>query len=226
MFGGADEASVLHLPQGRPWPAAERLKREFDAIGFFLSGHPLDDYGRVLERLKVDKWSSFARDVRNGRSGGRLAATVLDRNERRTKSGNKIGIVDLSDPSGQYEAIMFQETLNTYRDLFEKGSAVLLDVQASAEGDEVRVRIVKAEALEAAACRIGKGLRIHLRDAGPIASIAGALGRRGDGEVSFLVPSGGTGREVEVKLRDRYAVSPDVANALRAMAGVTQVENL
>ncbi len=226
MFGGADEASVLHLPQGRPWPAAERLKREFDAIGFFLSGHPLDDYGRVLERLKVEKWSSFARDVRNGRSGGRLAATVLDRNERRTKSGNKIGIVDLSDPSGQYEAIMFQETLNAYRDLFEKGSAVLLDVQASAEGDEVRVRIVKAEALEAAACRIGKGLRIHLRDAGPIASIAGALGRRGDGEVSFLVPSGGTGREVEVKLRDRYAVSPDVANALRAMAGVTQVENL
>ena len=226
MFGGANETPVLHLPQGRPWPAAERLKREFEAIGFFLSGHPLDDYGRVLERLKVEKWSSFARDVRNGRSGGRLAATVLDRNERRTKSGNKIGIVDLSDPSGQYEAIMFQETLNTYRDLFEKGSAVLLDVQASAEGDEVRVRIIKAEALETAACRIGKGLRIHLRDAGPIASIAGALGRRGDGEVSFLVPSGGTGREVEVKLRDRYAVSPDVANALRAMAGVTQVENL
>jgi len=226
MFGGANETPVLHLPQGRPWPAAERLKREFEAIGFFLSGHPLDDYGRVLERLKVEKWSSFARDVRNGRSGGRLAATVLDRNERRTKSGNKIGIVDLSDPSGQYEAIMFQETLNTYRDLFEKGSAVLLDVQASAEGDEVRVRIIKAEALETAACRIGKGLRIHLRDAGPIASIAGALGRRGDGEVSFLVPSGGNGREVEVKLRDRYAVSPDVANALRAMAGVTQVENL
>ncbi len=226
MFGGADEAPVLHLPQGRPWPAAERLKREFDAIGFFLSGHPLDDYGRVLERLKVETWSSFARDVRSGRSGGRLAATVLDRNERRTKSGNKIGIVDLSDPTGQYEAIMFQETLNTYRDLFEKGNAVLLDVQASAEGDEVRVRILKAEALEAAACRIGKGLRIHLRDAGPIASIAGALGHRGDGEVSFLVPSGGGGREVEVKLRDRYAVSPDVANALRAMAGVAQVENL
>jgi DNA polymerase-3 subunit alpha len=226
MFGGADEAPVLHLPQGRPWPAAERLKREFDAIGFFLSGHPLDDYGRVLERLKVETWSSFARDVRAGRSGGRLAATVLDRNERRTKSGNKIGIVDLSDPTGQYEAIMFQETLNTYRDLFEKGNAVLLDVQASAEGDEVRVRILKAEALEAAACRIGKGLRIHLRDAGPIASIAGALGRRGDGEVSFRVPSGGGAREVEVKLRDRYAVSPDVATALRAMAGVTQVENL
>ncbi len=226
LFGGGDETPVLRLDRSKTWPAAQRLKREFDAIGFFLSGHPLDDYGRVLDRLKVERWASFARDVKAGKSGARLAATVLDRQERRTKSGNKIGIVNLSDPTGQYEAIMFQETLNTYRDLFEKGKAVLLDVQASAEGDEVRVRIVKAEALEDAACRIGKGLKIHLRDARPIGAIATTLMRRGDGEVFFLVPSGGGGREVEVKLRDRYAVSPEVANALRALAGVTQVENM
>ena len=226
LFGGGDEAPALRLDRTKSWPAAQRLKREFDAIGFFLSGHPLDDYGRVLDRLKVETWASFARDVKAGKSGARLAATVLDRNERRTKSGNKIGIVNLSDPTGQYEAIMFQETLNTHRDLFEKGNAVLLDVQASADGDEVRVRIIKAEGLEQAACRIGKGLRIHLRDAAPIAGIVGALGRRGDGEVSFLVPSDGGRREVEVKLRDRYAVSPEIANALRVLAGVTQVENL
>ena len=226
LFGGADEAPKLRLDRTRSWPAAQRLKREFDAVGFFLSGHPLDDYGRVLDRLKVERWASFARDVKAGKSGARLAATVLDRQERRTKSGNKIGIVNLSDPTGQYEAIMFQETLNTHRDLFEKGNAVLLDVQASAEGDEVRVRIVKAEGLEEAACRIGKGLRIHLRDSGPIPGIVGALGRRGDGEVSFLVPSDGGKREVEVRLRERYAVSPEVANALRVLAGVTQVENL
>ena len=225
-FGAGDDTPVLRLDRSRSWPAAQRLKREFDAIGFFLSGHPLDDYGRVLDRLKVEKWATFARDVKAGKSGARLAATVLDRQERRTKSGNKIGIVNLSDPTGQYEAIMFQETLNTHRDLFEKGNAVLLDVQASAEGDEVRVRIVKAEGLEQAACRIGKGLRIHLRDTGPIPGILGALGRRGDGEVSFLVPSDGGRREVEVRLRERYAVSPEVANALRVLAGVTQVENL
>jgi DNA polymerase-3 subunit alpha len=226
LFGGGDEVPHLRLDRTKSWPAAQRLKREFDAIGFFLSGHPLDDYGRVLDRLKVEKWATFARDVKAGKSGARLAATVLDRQERRTKSGNKIGIVNLSDPTGQYEAIMFQETLNTHRDLFEKGNAVLLDVQASAEGDEVRVRIVKAEGLEQAACRIGKGLRIHLRDSGPIPGILGALGRRGDGEVSFLVPSDGGKREVEVRLRDRYAVSPEIANALRILAGVTQVENL
>ena len=227
MFGDGDEVPVLNLPvSGRSWPAAERLKREFDAIGFFLSGHPLDDYAGVLKRLAVKRWVDFVREVKAGASGARLAATVLDRTERRTKSGNKIGIVDLSDPTGQYEAIMFQETLNSHRDLFEKGNAVLLDVQASAEGDEVRVRILKAEALEAAACRIGKGLRVHLRDAGALDAICAALGRRGDGEISFMVPLDGGEREAEVKLRERYAISPEVANALRALQGVTQVENL
>ena len=69
---------------------------------------------------------------------------------------------------------------------------MLITVQASAEGDEVRVRIVAAEALEAAACRIGKGLRIHLRDEAPLGlARQDRCDRRGDGEVSVLVPSDG-----------------------------------
>ncbi len=225
LFGGG-EAAALHLPAHRAWPAALRLRKEFEAIGFFLSGHPLDDYAVILERLRVEKWANFARAVKGGASGGRLAATVLDRTERRTKSGNKIGIVDLSDQTGQYEAILFQETLNQHRDLFEKGAAVLITVQASAEGDEVRVRVVGAEALDAAASRIRKGLRIHLREEGALAAIAGALDRRGDGEVSILMPSEGGAREVEVRLRERYEISPEVAAALRDVAGVAAVESV
>ncbi len=225
LFGGG-ETGVLRMPNVQPWSAAERLRREFDAVGFFLSGHPLDEYKRVLDRLKVEKWSSFARAVKAGASSARLAATVLDRTERRTKSGNKIGIVDLSDQTGQYEAILFQETLNQHRDLFEKGSAVLITVQASAEGDEVRVRVVAAEALEAAACRIGKGLQIRLRDEAPLASLAKTLDRRGDGEVSVLIPSDGGRSEVEVRLPGRFEISPAVAASLRSLAGIASVENV
>ena len=143
-----------------PWPAAERLRREFEAIGFFLSGHPLDAYAGVLARLRVARWADFARAVKQGASAGRLAATVLDRAERRTKSGAKMGIVTLSDPSGQYEAILFQEGLAQYRDLLEKGAAVLVTLQANVEGEDVRARIVAVEALDQAANRVQRGLRI------------------------------------------------------------------
>ncbi len=95
-----------------PWTEAERLKREFDAVGFFLSGHPLEAYDSALKRLRATRWADFVRSVRAGATTARLGASVLDRAERRTKTGSKMGIVQLSDPSGQYEAIVFQEGLN------------------------------------------------------------------------------------------------------------------
>ena len=67
----------------------------------------------MLERLRVQRWTDFAKAVKAGASMGRVAATVLDRQERRTKTGNKMGILALSDQSGHFEAILFQEGLNT-----------------------------------------------------------------------------------------------------------------
>ena len=226
LFGVAEVQSAFRLPAADAWPDAERLRREFDAVGFFLSGHPLDAYGVILKRLRIQRWTDFAQSVKDGASNARLAATVLDRMERRTKSGNKIGIVNLSDPSGQFEAIMFQETLNEHRDLFEKGSAVLITVQASAEGDEIRVRILAAESLDGAAHRAQKGLRIHVRDAAPLSLIASRLDRKGDGEVSIVVMMDALQREVELKLPGRFSLSPLLAGSLKALPGVVAVENV
>jgi DNA polymerase-3 subunit alpha len=210
------------LPNVPAWPLAERLQREFDSAGFFLSGHPLDAYEAVLARLRVQRFADFARAVKSGASAGRLAATVLDRHERRTKSGTKMGIVLLSDQSGQYEAILFQEALLQYRDILEKGAAVLLGLQANVEGEDVRARILSAEPLDLAASRIQKGLRIVLRDKEPLAEIARRLPARGDGEVSLVLLAAGA--EVEMKLPGRYGVSPDVAGALKAIPGILSVE--
>ncbi len=221
---GAEAADPLPLPKAEPWPLAEQLRREFDAVGFFLSGHPLDAYAAVLARLRVQRWTDFARAVKQGASAGRLAATVLDRHERRTKSGSKMGIVQLSDPSGQYEAILFQEGLNQYRDLLEKGAAVLLSLQANVEGEDVRARIVSVEPLDAAASRVQKGLRIFLRDENPLRHIAQRLAARGDGEVALILLTGAG--EVEVKLPGKYMVSPQIAGALKAIPGIVAVEHV
>ncbi len=128
--------------------------------------------------------------MRAGASTARLGASVLDRTERRTKSGSKMGIVQLSDPSGQYEAIIFQEGLNQFRDLLEKGSDVLVTLQANVEGEDVRARIVNVERLNDAAAKVHKGLRIFVRDESPLASIESGLRAPGEGEVSLVVVLG------------------------------------
>ena len=73
--------------------------------------------------------------MKQGATAGRVAGTVVARAERRTKTGNKMGILEFSDPSGHYEAVIFQEGLMQYRDLLEPGSAVLLMLTAEAQGE-------------------------------------------------------------------------------------------
>lgn len=106
IFGGVGDPEPLRVQPFQPWTTADRLQREYEAIGFFLTGHPLDDYGSVLRRLSVQRFSDFARAVRGGATTGRVAATVLDRNERRTKSGNKMGILALSDQTGDRKSVV------------------------------------------------------------------------------------------------------------------------
>ncbi len=223
LFEG-EKLNPLANVKAPSWSLAERLRREFDAVGFFLSGHPLDAYEKVLARLRVTKWSEFSRAVKQGASAGRLAATVLDRQERRTKSGTKMGIVQLSDQSGQYEAILFQEGLNQYRDLLEKGAAVMLQLQANIDGEDVRARIISVEPLDDAASRIQKGLRVFLRNDDPLRSLSSHLKTKGDGEISLVLLT--DGGEIEMRLPGKYQVGPQIAAALKAIPGIVSVEHV
>ena len=218
-------------PAGKPlggapvsWSTAERLKREFDAIGFFLSGHPLDGYAAALKRAGAKRWAEFARGVREGDTGGKVGAVVLDRAERRTKSGGKIGVFQLSDPTGQFEAIIFQEGLAKYRDDLEKGAEVMLTLQASVEGEDVRSRILHVESLLLATAKATKGLRVFVRDESPLASIVERLGQNGDNEIALIAMLGPGKGEVEIRLPGRYAAPPAVAAAIKAAPGVVAVE--
>jgi DNA polymerase III subunit alpha len=224
MFGGVAAAGVqLRIGPYEPWPAAERLQREYDAVGFFLSGHPLDEYGDLLKKLRVQTWVEFCRSVKAGNSVGRVAATVLDRQERRTKTGNKMGILTLSDQTGQFEAIIFSEGLQRLREVLEPGSAVVLMLQAGLEGEEVRARIGMAEPLDEAVAKHQKSMRIFLRDERPIMSVYERLKGRGEGEVSLVLILDDGDREVEVKLPGKYMATPQIAGALRAVPGVVDV---
>ncbi len=233
LFGGPSAPTPLILPAAEPWPPAQRLQKEFDAIGFFLSGHPLDDYAATLQRMRVQSWAEFARSVKAGASAGRVAGSVVSRQERRTRTGSKMGIIGLSDPSGHYEAVLFSEGLAQFRDQLEPGRAVLLALSAELQGDDVRARIQNVESLDEAAAKLQKGLRVFLRDAKPLESVAKRLqgpaprgtAEKSDGEVSMVLILG-EGTEVEVKLPGRFKVSPQIAGAIKAIPGVVEVQAL
>jgi DNA polymerase-3 subunit alpha len=102
------------------------------------------------------------------------------------------------------------------------------------QAEEVRARIQSVEPLDEAAAKMQKGLRVFLRDPAPIDGLVRRLeptgaGRNGadqsDGEVSMVLMLQ-NGSEVEVKLPGRFKVSPQIAGAIKAVAGVVTVEAL
>ncbi|EIM75289.1 DNA polymerase III subunit alpha [Nitratireductor aquibiodomus RA22] len=226
IFGmsGGGEPQTIHLPTVEPWPAADKLHREFQVVGCYLSAHPLDEYAEILEKMRVQNWGDFQAAVKRGASAGRLAGTVTSKQERRTRTGNKMGIIQLSDATGQYEAVLFSEALAQYRDLLEAGSSVVIMVGAENRPEGVNLRIQAVQSLEEEACRMQKALRIYLRDPKPLAAISSQLTQRGDAQVSLVVIKEGGQGEIEVGLPNRYRISPQIAAAMRAVPGVVEVE--
>ncbi len=225
LFGSLGEIAPLRLPDVAPWMPMERLQKEFAAVGFFLSGHPLDDYAPSLERMRIGTQAMLVKAAREGATAGRLAATVIDRQERRTRSGSRMGIILLSDQSGQFETVIFAERLAQCRDLLEPGQLVLVTVQVSVENDDVRLIIQTVEPLEQAVARGQKGVRIFLRDAHPLEELRARLTRRGEGEVTVVVMSDHASEtEIEVRLPDRYDISPAVVGSIKSLSGIVAVQ--
>ena len=177
---GKDQArGKQDFPQAKPWVPTDRLSKEFEAVGFFLTGHPLDDYSDVLEALGADTWLEFATKARTRRVVGTLAGTVLHARERKGKSGNAYAFVAFSDPTGQFEAVVFSEALAASRALLEPGTAVLIDVEAEADGETVKVRVQRLASLEKAAEARHAGMKIYVEDTRALAALAEQVGGEG-----------------------------------------------
>ena len=226
MFGsgGAGGQEALSLPSFTPWLPSEKLQREFQVLGFYLSAHPLDAYSELLAKMRVQTFGDFSGAVKQGASAGRLAGTVTSKQERKTRTGNKMGIVAFSDSSGQFEAVLFSEMLNQYRDLLEPGKSLVMTVAAEERPEGIGLRIQTLSSLEEKSVQMQKSLRVYVRDSGPLKAVAPHLNAKGDGLVSFIVIKEEGRREIEVELPGRYRISPEIAAALRAAPGILDVE--
>src|SRR6185295_18628473 len=127
--GGATERPKIDVRPLKAWTPMERLQHEFEAVGFFLSGHPLDAYASVLSKLGVLTFAELEARADRGAAAGRLAGIVVSARERRSQKGNKFAFAMFSEPTGQFEAVIFSEALAASRSLLEAGSAVLLTVE-------------------------------------------------------------------------------------------------
>jgi DNA polymerase-3 subunit alpha len=228
LFGGAaSKPEPLRLPDVPDWPPLERLAFEAEAVGFHLTAHPLDAYAQALKRLGVTQSIHVESRAANGVTRVKLAGTVVAMKERITRTGSRMAWVRISDAAGSVEVTCFSEVLNRSREVLASGSNVLVSAELKTEGEAVRVTAMDVSSLDQAAASAGASIRIWLRETAAVPHIREILGREsgGRGRVS-LVPSIGAEQDVEIALPGGYNVTPRLAQALKALAGVDQVEEV
>lgn len=222
MRGGLKEPLILS--QTSPWLLNEKLHREFQAIGFYFSAHPLDEYQAILAKKRVQTWLHFANAVKGGATAARLAGTVIAKQVRKTKSGKKIGIIHFSDTSGQYETVLFSEVLADYEEILEPGKSFIITVSAENRSEGVSLRLETVQSLEKEALQNHKMMRLFIKTVDMLAQIEQNLNPHGNGEVGLILIQEDGLREVEITLPKRYKVNSHIANAMKLIPGVIAVE--
>jgi DNA polymerase-3 subunit alpha len=228
MFGGdAVPAPKPKLPTIAAWEPPEQLQREFDAVGFYLSAHPLDDYKQSMGRLGCTRAVDLAGRVKAGATRVKVAGIVLGRQERMSARGNRFAFVQMSDASGTFEIAFFSEILAIARPLLESGKPLLVSAEAKADDEGARLTAQAVEPLEQAAKNVGSGLRITVAGTEPLDGLKRALSASssgGKGRVMILFDM--DSRAVEMSLKGGYAVSPQLRAEIKRLPGIVEVQEL
>ena len=124
------EIATPKIPECERWSDIERLNRERDLVGIYLSAHPLDGYAVVLENLCNTKCSEVAdKKELMDRGDITVGGIVTNVRESMTKKGNPCGFVMLEDFEGSGEIALFGEAWGRWKGMFSIGASVYIKAQ-------------------------------------------------------------------------------------------------
>ena len=232
LFGDSDDSPESEIPLADvpDWPDTDRLRNEFEAVGFYLSAHPLDEYAPRLASLGVVASTEIPDKAKRGAKAVKLAGAVLGSRERNSARGNRYAFIQLSDSGGEYEVTAFSETLAASRDLLgecmEGGLPVLVTAELRADGDTWRITAQSLERLDMAVSRQATCLRIHVVHSEALPAIRTVMEREKPGRGRFTVVMERQGQEIEVALPGHYAISTGARAAIKGIAGIRHVEEV
>jgi DNA polymerase III subunit alpha len=229
LFAGVDPgfAARPSLPVVADWPPVDRLQNEFDAIGFYLSSHPLDPYAKSLERAGILRWVDLpAALAANGSSRFRLAGIVIGKKERTSARGNRFAFVQLSDNSGAFEVTVFSEVLAQARGLLEGGQPLVVTVDVRREEENLRLTVQKIESLDTIVAQAAAGLRVFVAEAEALPRLKSVISREAGGRGRVTVVLDLPSREIEVALPGGFRIDPKIRAAVKSLPGIIDVHDI
>ena len=138
LFAEVSENEPDIIKNIEDWNFEDRLAREFEAVGFFISNHPLNQFKEIFEDYKIIDYQKFNLD--DEIKDANIASTLLKVQERKTAKGNSYAVLKLTDLSGVFELFIFSDTLELNRETLKEGSSLILTLNKSISDNENRTK--------------------------------------------------------------------------------------
>ncbi len=231
LFGATDTAANgLKIREYPDWPHLERLEKESEAIGFYLSAHPLDSYDGVFERLRVIPSTEVKQQVAiAGSVRVQLAGIVSSVRERISQKGNKFAFITATDKYGSYDAICFSDLLVNSREKLKSGQPLLLTMGADKKPDDeqIRMNLIAVDYLSEVMARTASCLILDL-DGGleTVQELKKILAQDEAGRCKIFLRLQVKGYELEVELAEKYALSQKTLEALQHLSGIGEIKQV
>ncbi len=239
LFGGPSESAIAaprpNMPGGEDWKHLEKLEQEFEAIGFYLSAHPISDYQEALVGQGVTHYAALMDALGPAYTPITLAGIVMGRKIRASERG-RFAFLSLSDPTGLYEiAIYDEQILNAQQGLLENGQLLLIKAEGKVDDSGARIVARQIMSMEATLAKYeGRAKagpsghwRVTLSDMRALAPLKTLLGEpNGQGvRVSFSLAVGEASQAV-VMLPGTYRLSQADLAQLEKLPGVAAAQAL
>ena len=214
LFGADEEQDNEIVLNIEDWKFEDRLSREFEAVGFFISDHPLNQFKEIFDDYKIVDYIKFNSD--DNIKDANIAATLLKISERKTAKGNSYAVIKFTDLTSVFELFIFSDILELNREILIEGNSLIITLIKTISNDEnklKRINVQKIASLKDLFNKPVSEIAFNIKTVDDIEKISKLLNEEGTTEVKINLET--NDNNISFKLKNRRLIDRKAINLLR-----------
>ena len=229
LFNAVEGVNLdIPLKHHQEWDSKDRLYFEMEALGLYLSAHPLDDYKEQLAPLNITLASQISEKLTLGNEAVTLhfAGMVSSRQIRTSQSNNRYAFVQVTDPTGMIEFTLFSDILSASEAHLIENTPIYIKADARREDDRIKLLAREVLPLETAIDSKTLAMVVHVMEPSALEGIASGVQRDGEGRQKLLLKMHVQTHEVVIKLPGNYKLSQGCRQHIKSLDGVGSITSV
>jgi DNA polymerase-3 subunit alpha len=206
-----DNEIVLNIDD---WKFEDRLSREFEAMGFFISDHPLNQFKEIFDDYKIVDYVKF--NLNDNIKDANIAATLLKITERKNARGSSYAVIKFTDLTSVFELFIFSQTLEFNREILIEGSSLIITLIKTISNDENKVKRINVQKIASLKDLFNKPVNeiiFNIKSVNDLDKISNLTKEEGTTEVKINIIN--DNKDISLKLKNKRLIDRKAINILR-----------